>query len=392
MFEAFFGFLAEYTLELGGGAALIAIVETVFKPFRKIFGRTETVKLDDETKAAIAPVQANDITTLTVPEFIRLRRELKADIERDLEAADESEKSTLRAQIADLEAQIANPDEALVVANKRIADLEDILERAGNDIGGDRIIAAKAALEKGDYSIADDIFAEIEAREEMAVQNAARAAFGRGEVAEAQVRWHDAYTHYKRAVHLHETTDHLKSFSMMAWRMGKREEAVAADEKLVSRAKTDFGGGSKEHAVQLNNLGTGVRDQGRYAEAEGLFREALRIRRGHDWHVGSRLCHPPQQPCGCGGGSGAVRRGRGALPRRAADRCRHDWHGASRLCRPPQQSCGCGAGTGAVRRGRGALPRRAADHCRHDWHGASLLCQRPKQSWCEYGLSQKKIH
>jgi tetratricopeptide (TPR) repeat protein len=277
MFEAFFGFLAEYTLELGGGAALIAIVETVFKPFRKIFGRTETVKLDDETKAAIAPVQANDITTLTVPEFIRLRRELKADIERDLEAADESEKSTLRAQIADLEAQIANPDEALVVANKRIADLEDILERAGNDIGGDRIIAAKAALEKGDYSIADDIFAEIEAREEMAVQNAARAAFGRGEVAEAQVRWHDAYTHYKRAVHLHETTDHLKSFSMMAWRMGKREEAVAADEKLVSRAKTDFGGGSKEHAVQLNNLGTGVRDQGRYAEAEGLFREALRI-------------------------------------------------------------------------------------------------------------------
>ena len=50
-------------------------------------------------------------------------------------------------------------------ANIRISDLEDILERAGTDIGGDRIIEAKVALEKGDYSIADDIFAEIEARE-----------------------------------------------------------------------------------------------------------------------------------------------------------------------------------------------------------------------------------
>lgn len=277
MFTAILGFLAEYAVELGGGAAVIAIVETIFKPFRKLFGRTELMKLDKETTDALAPTRAKEVTALTVTDFIRLRRELKADIERDLETAEEGEKTTLLARIAELESQINNPDTALAEANKRIADLEDILDRAGNEIGGDRIAEAKAALELGDYSIADDIFAEIEAREEMAVQNAARAAFGRGEVAEAQIRWHDAYTHYKRAVGLHETTDHLVSYARMTWRLARGEEAVNVYEKLVELAKTEYGAESGAYASELSNLANVVRAQGRYAEAEELNREALAI-------------------------------------------------------------------------------------------------------------------
>ncbi|MDO7559315.1 MAG: hypothetical protein MUR36_01090, partial [Paracoccaceae bacterium] len=135
MIEAVLAFLTEYAVELGGAAAGLAIVETVFKPFRRLFGKTETVKLDAETKAALAPVQAKDVTALTVPEFIRIRRELKADIELELETAHDSDKQVLRARIAELENQIANPTDALAEANKRIADLEEILDRAGNDIG-----------------------------------------------------------------------------------------------------------------------------------------------------------------------------------------------------------------------------------------------------------------
>lgn len=275
--EAILVFLAEYAAELGGVAAVIAIVETVFKPFRKLFARTEVVKLDKETTDVLAPVKAKDVTALTVTDFIRLRRELKADIERDLETADEGEKVTLLARIGELESQINNPDTALAEANKRIADLEDILDRAGNDIGGDRIAEAKVALEQGDYSIADDIFAEIEAREEMAVQNAARAAFGRGEVAEAQIRWQDAYTHYKRAFGLHDTTEHLKSYARMTWRLAKGEEAVNVYEQLVALVKEEHGAESAEYATQLNNLAGVVQAQGRYAAAEGLFRKALAI-------------------------------------------------------------------------------------------------------------------
>ena len=233
------------------------------------------MKLDDATTAAIAPVQAKDTTALTVTDFIRLRRELKADIERDLEAADGSEKFTLRAQIADLETQIANPTEALATANKRIADLEDILDRAGNDIGGDRIIAAKAALEQGDYSIADDIFAEIEAREEIAVQNAARAAFGRGEVAEAQVRWHDAYTHFARSASLAPTYQHVNKARWYAGLSGNYPEAFSLGEKLVSLARSEDN--STQLAEALNNHAIGLRRLGRYPEAEGLYGEALKI-------------------------------------------------------------------------------------------------------------------
>ena len=44
-------------------------------------------------------------TTLTVPEFIRLRRELKSDLEQELTEASKEEKTQLRARIAGLESR-----------------------------------------------------------------------------------------------------------------------------------------------------------------------------------------------------------------------------------------------------------------------------------------------
>lgn len=109
------------------------------------------------------------------------------------------------------------------------------------------------------------------------MQNAARAAFGRGEVAEAQVRWVEAYTHFKRAVALHETTDHLKSYAHMTWRLAKGDEAVAVNEKILALVKIEFGDQSPQYAAQLNNLAVVVKTQERYPEAEALFRDALAI-------------------------------------------------------------------------------------------------------------------
>jgi len=163
------------------------------------FSKPKPTQLAPDTIDQIKPPQAKDGPALHVAEFIRLRRELKADLEAELAEAAEAEKSQLRARIAELEKQIANPDAALAEAQKRIADLEALLDREANQIGADRIAEAKAALEQGDYSLADDIFAEIEAQNELAVQETARAAFGRGEVAEAEVRWGDAAKAYQRA-------------------------------------------------------------------------------------------------------------------------------------------------------------------------------------------------
>ena len=264
---------------LGPLGALVAVFLSVWGFIAKPFSKNKPTQLAPETIAQIAPVQAKDGPALTVPEFIRLRRELKADLEQELAQASDAEKFQLRARIAELESQIANPDKSLADAQKRITDLEAILDRSGNTIGGDRIADAKAALEQGDYSVADDIFAEIEANNDLAVQESARAAYGRGEVAEAEIRWHDAYAHYKRASNLDDTTDHLDAYARMAWLLAKTEEAITADERLVSRAKSDFGDQSPEYANRLNNLAVDVKAQGRFPEAETLYNEALEIGR-----------------------------------------------------------------------------------------------------------------
>jgi len=279
MLDAVLGFLRTYGMELSAAGGLVAVLLFVWAIITKPFAKPKPTQLAPDTIDQIKPPQAKDGPALTVPEFIRLRRELKADLEAELAEAAEAEKSQLRARIAELEKQIANPDEALAEAQKRIKDLEALLDREANQIGADRIAEAKAALEQGDYSLADDIFAEIEAKNELAVQETARAAFGRGEVAEAEVRWGDAYTHYKRATDLHETFDHLSAYARMTWRLAKGAEAIPLHEKLVDWVKSDHGVESAEYAIRLNNLALVVEAQGRYAEAEGLYRVALEIDR-----------------------------------------------------------------------------------------------------------------
>ena len=241
------------------------------------FSKPKPTQLAPDTIDQIKPPQAKDGPALTVPEFIRLRRELKTDLEAELAEAAEAEKSQLRARIAELEKQIANPDEALAEAQKRIADLEALLDREANQIGADRIAEAKAALEQGDYSLADDIFAEIEAKNELAVQETARAAYGRGEVAEAEVRWGDASTHYANAARLDPSFDNLFKAREYAWRSGGFAAAHLYGEALLAFARKD--GTQEQLAVALNEHALTVKAQGRYAAAEGLYRKALEIDR-----------------------------------------------------------------------------------------------------------------
>jgi tetratricopeptide (TPR) repeat protein len=216
---------------------------------------------------------------LSMDLHLKLLEKREAQLKEQLAAAHEEEKTQLTAQIAELQRQISNPDASLEEARKRIADLEALLDREANHIGGDRIAEAKAALEQGDYSLADDIFAKIEARNELAVQETACAAYGRGEVAEAEIRWHDAYGHYKRASHLSDDLAHLEAYARLCWRLAKGEEAVRVHEDLIARVKEAEGAESAAYAEQVNNLASVVEAQGRYDEAEGLCREALEIDR-----------------------------------------------------------------------------------------------------------------
>ena len=256
---------------------LIAAVLFIKNEFFGLFSKKPKLELSADAAQAIVGAGTPSVDEPHVIEFLRIRKAMKADLEEEFKDAAEKDKVLLLARIAELERQISNPEPALAEAQKRIADLEALLDRESNEFGAERIAAAKTALEAGDYSLADDIFAELEAREELAVQRAARAAFGRGEVAEAEIRWHDAYTHFKRAKDLHETEAHLESYARMTWRLAKGAEAVLAYEQLVAVTKATYGDDSSEYAIQLNNLAEVLRAKGDLPEAEKLFREALAI-------------------------------------------------------------------------------------------------------------------
>lgn len=282
LIEAILLFLKSYSAELGGAAGLTAVVEYFLKPIRTLLGRRkkpDPLTVVKQTVEALSARQSKDGPQLTVPEFIRIRREMKADLEAELTAADQSEKDQLRARIAELEKQIADPEPALAEAQTRIADLEALLERSGNDIGGDRLAKARAALERGDFSIADEIFAEIEVRRELEVKEAARAAYGRGEIAEEQVRWHDAAEHYTRAARLDPSYDSLNKAGNLLWRAGQYADAIRHQEELMQLSKFEFGGDHKRTATALNNLASSYKAKGRFTEAEPLHREALEIER-----------------------------------------------------------------------------------------------------------------
>ena len=299
---------------------ILAIAGAVFGAawymITRLFLRRNTPQnAPDQPQPAASP--QGDV--LSMNQHLTILQKREEHLEAKLSTVHAEEKDLLQRQITELQAQIANPEESLAKAQNRIADLEALLDREANQIGADRIAEAKAALEQGDYSLADDIFAEIEAKNELAVQETARAAYGRGEVAEAEVRWADAAGFYERSAELHPSFEALQKASDYCERAGRYEAALTWSARLVSFAKqhesqeryaaalnehalnskslgryaeaeelyraaleidrATIGEGHPDYATRLNNLAGVVRAQGRYAEAERLYREALEIDR-----------------------------------------------------------------------------------------------------------------
>lgn len=256
---------------------------------------------------------------MEVAEFIRIRSAMRDDILRELAVADPSEAVLLRRRVEELERQIADPDPALAEALAQVESLKARLEREGNSIGAEKLAAAEAALDRLDFSIADALFAEIEERQKLEVQTAARAAFARGEIAEAEARWSDAAAHYSRAASLHPTLESLfraTHFTQLAGHypraqrlaqeyldmaraggspaelsraldryaavlqlVGQFPAAEAMFSEALKIVRETFGPVNENHAAVLNNLAGVVWPQGRYGEAERLYAQAIEIDR-----------------------------------------------------------------------------------------------------------------
>ena len=91
-------------------------------------------------------------------------------------------------------------------------------------------------LKLGDFSAVDLLSSQTVAGGEPAVQSVACAAFGRGEIAEQEICWHDALRHFETAARLEDNKDHLAGLVRLLRLLGRTSEAVP----LAVRAKTDL--------------------------------------------------------------------------------------------------------------------------------------------------------
>ncbi len=133
-----------------------------------------------------------------------------AEVEVALATATEAERTRPEAEKAEIARRLADIEGALAEREAKIRSLEALLAEAGSAVSVERLQEAREALSKGDFSKADNLFAEIEASAQAAVQSTARAAYGRGEIAEEQIRWANAAEHYARAAGLDPTYDALR--------------------------------------------------------------------------------------------------------------------------------------------------------------------------------------
>ncbi len=197
--------------------------------------------------------------------------------ELEMQATHGKERKIFQAQIDKLNNDLANLPQAFEEAQIQIAKLKAKLEREGNEIGAEKLAVAIIALEQGDFSKADELFAEIEAREELAVERSARSAFARGEIAEQEVRWQDAAEHYARAAQLAPSFKNLNMAQTFAINMNDDDSALSFSLQAQTVAIKEYGEESHEYASTINNLGTIYKTQKIYEKAEPLYQKSLQI-------------------------------------------------------------------------------------------------------------------
>ncbi|WP_371227528.1 tetratricopeptide repeat protein [Roseovarius sp. 2305UL8-3] len=217
---------------------------------------------DDEVEAcrnptAPDPAQQTHIDALTAY-VARLQTQLDAQ-RAELQSAHEDEAKILHAQIVELESRIADPEAALQKAEKTIAALRAEIERDSNLLPEGLEAEAQKALDDKDLPKAEEIFDLIIDGEELAIQRAARAHFAKGQIAEEQVRWPDAQTHYTRAAELHPCFKHLRQSWDFLWKLGDYSKSFDEAEKLVSAAIEEQGEFSHEHGTSLACRGLSCR-------------------------------------------------------------------------------------------------------------------------------------
>ena len=394
MFGTVWQFLIDQAVPIGSGSAVLTAIEIVFGPFRTLWSRLRQPKAVALAPPQVSPAPPPNTIQMDLEAFTALQAKLRDEARAELAKAHGAERLRLEERIDELTRRYADPEAAFAQFQSTITDLEAKLTRRGNEIGGDRANEAKAALERGDFTLAKSLFEEIAARAQPEVIASSDASYALGQIAETEIRWHDAAAHYAQAARLNPGFDALRKASRFAERSGDYATAATHSAALLALATSQgdavrLSQALNEHAINLralgqfeaaealyrqaleidakttgtahpayathlNNLAAVVEALGRYPEAEMLFLKALEI--------GAKTIGTTHPDYGTNLNNLAlVIKAQGRLPeaetlyRQAAEiQCQFDWHGTPGLCHPPEQPRGRGSSAGAFPRGRDA--------------------------------------
>src|SRR6056297_2314581 len=222
-------------------------------------------------------VPGTNAILMSLEHYEQRQLKLRHDIEAELKQAHQEDRARLQAELEAVNARLADLPEAYDEALKRIKALEAQLAALEGQVSDSDLAEARKALSQGNLQKAKRLFESVKSAQENAIKVAAGAEYGLGQIAEEEIRWHDASTHYANAARLDPSFDNLRKAREYAWRSGGYAAAHRHGEALLAVARTD--GTQEQLATALNEHALTVQAQGRYAEAEGLYREALEIDR-----------------------------------------------------------------------------------------------------------------
>ena len=194
-----------------------------------------------------------------------------------LKNAHNDEKMQLYTQIHDLKNSLANLPESLKKEQEKNAELVARLEQMESKTAEKKFQKSIDAFNKNEFSKADKILTEIEENEKLSKKEFGVIAHTRGEIAEQDIRWHDAANHYARAVQFDSCFITLIMAEKLALATGDYDSALSLGEEAKKAAIKEHGEDTEEYASSLSNLGLVHIKQKKYKLAEQLLQDALKI-------------------------------------------------------------------------------------------------------------------
>lgn len=217
------------------------------------------------------------IVGYAIEEHERILSETLTQLRADLDEASTAKKALLEQELHAVIEKLNNLEASYATAIVELEQLKVLVAEFDGDVPQEQLEAAQKALFEGDRSLADALFAQVETDGQDGIRQIASAKFGRGQIAEAEVRWADAAVHYGEAARLDPNYETLRKAVRFLDLAGNYTQALRFSEDLLSWTRQQ--GDERQVALALNEHADSLLRLGRYEEAEAFFREAIDIDR-----------------------------------------------------------------------------------------------------------------